>query len=379
MISRLCHSRSLVSIDFQKSAAIAKTGRRCITSDIILCIFSTLRLGINHNGHSHINQAHEDELFELCFYSCRRQIFKKGDIKFVQKGKPGFPPFQFTPVSSRMRNLHVDRGAERGTGVDSIVTELLLDTEDLVELGKTLRSGGSTSLDLTGTETDNDVSNGDILSLTGTVRNHDTPGGSEGVLGSLDGLGDGTDLVDLEEKGVASLGLDGLLDERGVGDSQVITDNLLVVDLTEVSPGLPVILSEGVLDGDNGVLGSELLVLVGELLVGNPLLGVGLGVLEVKIVLLGVNLVELGRGNIHGDVHLASVAGLLDGLSDKLESLLGGLNVGSDTTLVTNVTSGLAVLLLGERLEGLVDLSTPAHGLGEGRSISARMSHTMFD
>jgi hypothetical protein len=117
-----------------------------------------------------------------------------------------------------MRNLHVDRGAERGTGVDGVGTELLLDTEDLVELGKTLRSGGSTSLDLAGTETDNDVSNGDILSLTGTVRNHDTPGGGEGVLGSLDGLGDGTDLVDLEEKGVASLGLNGLLDEGGVGD-----------------------------------------------------------------------------------------------------------------------------------------------------------------
>lgn len=277
-----------------------------------------------------------------------------------------------------MRNLHVDRGAERVSGVDGVVTELLLDTEDLVELGETLRSGGSTSLDLAGAETDNDVSNGDILSFTGTVRNHDTPGGSEGVLGSLDGLGDGTDLVDLEEKGVASLGLNGLLDEGGVGDGQVITNNLLVVDLAEVGPGLPVVLGEGVLDRDNGVLGSELLVLVGELLVGNPLLGVGLGVLEVEVVLLGVNLVELGRGNVHGDVHLARVAGLLDGLGDELEGLLGGLNVGSDTTLVTNVTSGLAVLLLGESLQSLVDLSTPAHGLGEGRSIPARMGQPML-
>jgi len=174
-------------------------------------------------------------------------------------------------------DLHVDRGAELGAGVDSVVTELLLDTEDLVELGETLRSGGSTSLDLAGTETDNDVSNGDILSLTRAVRNHDTPVGTEGVLGSLDGLGDGTDLVDLEEKGVASLGLNGLLDESGVGDGQVVTNNLVVVDLGEVGPGLPVILSEGVLDGDDGVLGGEVLVLVGELLVGNPLLGVAQG------------------------------------------------------------------------------------------------------
>jgi len=64
------------------------------------------------------------------------------------------------------------------------------------------------------------------------------------------------------------------------------------------------------------------------------------------------------------------VAGLLDGGGDELESLLGGLDVRCDTTLVTDVAGGLAVLLLGERLELLVDLSTLAEGLGEGRCIT---------
>ena len=104
-----------------------------------------------------------------------------------------------------MRNLHVDRGAERVSGVDGVVTELLLDTEDLVELGETLRSGGSTSLDLTGAKTDDDVSNGDILSLSGPVGDHDTPTSAESILGGLDGLGDGADLVDLEQQGVCLL------------------------------------------------------------------------------------------------------------------------------------------------------------------------------
>ena len=119
--------------------------------------------------------------------------------------------------------LHVDRGPELVASVDGVVTKLLLDTEDLVELGETLGTGRGTSHDLAGAETNDDVGNGDILGLTRAVRNHDTPAGTESVLGSLDGLGDGTDLVDLEEEGVASLGLDGLLDESGVGDSQVIT------------------------------------------------------------------------------------------------------------------------------------------------------------
>jgi hypothetical protein len=265
-------------------------------------------------------------------------------------------------------SLHVDGGAELVTGVDGFVTELLLDTKDLVELGKTLRTGRGTSLDLAGTETDNDVGNGDVLSLTGTVRNHDTPASGEGVLGGVDGLGNGTDLVDLEEKSVASLGLDSLLDELRVGDGKVIADNLEVGGLVEVAPGLPVVLGEGVLDRNNGVLGGELLVLVGKLLVSDPLALIGVGVLEVKVVLLLVGFVELGGGNVHGDLDLASVASLLNGVGDEVKSLLSGLNVGSDATLVTDVAGRLAVPLLGEGLQLLVDLSTLAHGLGEGGS-----------
>jgi hypothetical protein len=267
-------------------------------------------------------------------------------------------------------SLHVDGRAELVTSVDGLVTELLLDTEDLVELGKTLGTGRSTGLDLAGTETDNDVSDGDIFGLAGTVGDHDTPASGEGVLRGVDGLGDGTDLVDLEEEGVASLGLDGLLDELGVGDGKVITDDLEVRarGLVEVAPGLPVVLGEGVLDGDDGVLGSELLVLVGKLLVGDPLGLIGVGVLEVKVVLLLVGLVELRGGNVHGDLDLASVAGLLNGVGDEVKSLLSGLNIGSNTALVTDVAGRLTVPLLGEGLQLLVHLSTLAHGLGEGGS-----------
>ena len=144
-----------------------------------------------------------------------------------------------------------------------------------------------------------------------------------------------------------------------------LPNNLEVRGLVEVAPGLPVVLSEGVLDADNGVLGSKRLVEVGQLLVGEPLGGVALRVLEVQVVLLGVALVELAGGNVQSNVDLAGVAGLLDGLGDQVESLLGSLNVGGNTTLVTNVTSRLAVLLLGQSLELVVDLSTLAEGLGE--------------
>jgi hypothetical protein len=125
---------------------------------------------------------------------------------------------------SRSKHLQVNGAAELLAGVDGVGAKLLLDTEDLVELGKTLRAAGSTGLDLARAETDRDVGDGDILGLTGAVGDHDTPAVGVGVLGGLDRLGEGTDLVDLEEEGIARLELNGLLDTKGVGDGQVVTN-----------------------------------------------------------------------------------------------------------------------------------------------------------
>ena len=86
------------------------------------------------------------------------------------------------------------------------------------------------------------------------MGHHNTPISAERILGRLDGLCDGTDLVDLEKEGVASLGVDGLLDERWVGDSEVIADDLEFRVLIEVAPRLPVVLGEWVLDGDDWIL-----------------------------------------------------------------------------------------------------------------------------
>ncbi|KAA8576371.1 hypothetical protein EYC84_006504 [Monilinia fructicola] len=74
-----------------------------------------------------------------------------------------------------INHLQIDGSSEALSSVHSLVTELLLDSQDLVQLGQTLRSGWGTSLDLTSTETNNDISNGDIFSLSRTVGNHNTP------------------------------------------------------------------------------------------------------------------------------------------------------------------------------------------------------------
>lgn len=82
-------------------------------------------------------------------------------------------------------------------------------------------------------------------------------------------------------------------------------------------------------------------------------------------------LVELGRGDVETDLDLASVAGVLDGLGEEVERLLGALNIRGESTLVTDVGGVDAVLLLDDRLEGVVSFRAHLHGLvkvgGAGR------------
>lgn len=96
----------------------------------------------------------------------------------------------------------------------------------------------------------------------------------------LDRLGDGTDLVDLEEETVAGGLLDGHLDALGVGDRKVVTDHLDLGGLVEVDPRGEVVLVEGVLDRANVVLLNVRVVEGSELLAGDPLGLVRVGVLR---------------------------------------------------------------------------------------------------
>jgi hypothetical protein len=105
--------------------------------------------------------------------------------------------------------------AEVLTGVDRVASKLLLNAQELVVLGQALRArerkeqyvrpilatqrvfkrkkerkyrhlpARSTSLDLASAETNNNVGNGEVLGLTGAVRDHDAPSGLLGEDGSL--------------------------------------------------------------------------------------------------------------------------------------------------------------------------------------------------
>ena len=90
--------------------------------------------------------------------------------------------------------------------------ELVLDAHELVVLVDALATGGSTGLDLARVGGHCEIRNGGVLGLTGTVRGHGLEARTVCVLHSLEGLGERTNLVHLDEEGVAGLLIDTALE-----------------------------------------------------------------------------------------------------------------------------------------------------------------------
>ena len=141
-------------------------------------------------------------------------------------------------------------------GVNSAVAQLLLDAEQLVVLCNTLGTAGSTGLDLAGVQSNSQVGDGGVLGLAGTVRGDSSVASLVSHLDGLQGLGDGADLVQLNQDSVAAAQGDALGQTLGVGDEQVVANQLdLAAQLAgQLLPALPVLFIQAVLDGDDGVL-----------------------------------------------------------------------------------------------------------------------------
>lgn len=109
--------------------------------------------------------------------------------------------------AKKIHSIHETAGVELDlrvsevmSGVDSVGSELFFDTEKLVVLGQTLRAARSSSLDLSGSESDHKIRDEGVLSFSRSVRDHDSPSVGTRELGSLDRFSNRSDLVDLENR-----------------------------------------------------------------------------------------------------------------------------------------------------------------------------------
>ena len=134
------------------------------------------------------------------------------------------------------------------------LAELGLDFEQAVVLGDALAAAGGAGLDLPAAHGDGEIGEERVFRLARAVRHDSVPAGLAAERDRLDRLGDGADLVQFDQDRVRRLFLDAASDEFGVGDENVVADDLDALTLHRglVSKSLPVVFIEPVLDRDDG-------------------------------------------------------------------------------------------------------------------------------
>src|SRR5689334_1641687 len=94
------------------------------------------------------------------------------------------------------------RPQDRGSGVARGLAQLLLDADELVVFCRAVAAGEAAGLDLAAVGGDCEVGDGGVLGLTGPVAHNGAPAGPLGEFHGLQRLGQGADLVDLDQDGV---------------------------------------------------------------------------------------------------------------------------------------------------------------------------------
>jgi hypothetical protein len=237
--------------------------------------------------------------------------------------------------------------------------ELALDVEQAVVLADPVRPAQRARLDLTAARAHREVGDGGVLGLAGAVRDHGGPAGLARHANRIEGLGEGSDLVQLDQDRVGSALRDPALEDLGVGHEDIVADDLDAVALLRGlrRPAGPVPFGEAVLDGADGIAGDPVLV------EGDHLLRGLRGPLALEHI--AAVLVDLGSGRVQGDgdVLARAVAGLLDTGEHELDGLAVARQVGRKAALVADGRG--EPLRLEDRLELLEDFGPPAKGFGE--------------
>jgi hypothetical protein len=139
-------------------------------------------------------------------------------------------------------------------GVFRRLVQLLLYAKKLVVLGRPLGSSRCTGLEQLAAQSYSHISKSRVLCLCRAVGGHDLPACPEGHACRIKGLGDGTDLVELEQQGVAGMHLDALLQALYVGDIKVISNYYGARQLRrKLGKAVIRLLLEGVFQGNNRV------------------------------------------------------------------------------------------------------------------------------
>ncbi|MND32218.1 hypothetical protein D3C80_227860 [compost metagenome] len=165
------------------------------------------------------------------------------------------------------------------------------------------------------------------------------------------------DLVDLDEDGVGNAHLDTVAQAGGIGDEQIVADQLnLGADLVgQDLPAFPVVFGHAVFDRDDRILASEF----GQVFSHGSRFQRAAFTFENVLAILE----EFGRGAIEAEEYVFTrlVAGLFDRLDDEVEGFRCTLQTRRKAAFVTNI--GVVALCAQFLLQDVEDFRTNPHGI----------------
>ncbi len=180
----------------------------------------------------------------------------------------------------------------------------------------------------------------------------------------VEGLGQSADLIDFDEDRIGDAFDDAFLEDRRVGDEEVVADELdfIAKALGELLPAFPIAFGEAVFDGDDGRIFFD-----HPLEVTDHLLGGLLAFFGFDEVIDAIAFIEFAGSDVHAEEDLFAelVAGFLNRFRDEGERLFVALLAGrSEAAFVAD--AGFIAVGFDDFLEGVEDLSPGAEGFTEG-------------
>src|ERR1700733_10813411 len=97
------------------------------------------------------------------------------------------------------------RGQSRAAGEAGGRAELFLDAQQLIVFSDAIGAGSGAGLDLSCPHSNDEIGDEGVFGLAATMRNDGRVSGAAGHLDSFDGLGNRSDLIELNKDGIADV------------------------------------------------------------------------------------------------------------------------------------------------------------------------------
>ena len=193
----------------------------------------------------------------------------------------------------------------------------------MVVLCHSVGAGGGSSFDLPGVQSNCEVRDGGVFCFARAVRCDRSPTCTLTKLNGFDGFAQRTDLIHFNEQCICGVFCNRLADALWVGYQKIITNDLAFITdgFHHQFPGVPVILSEAVFDGNNGVILDPLSPELNHLFASQFLTFLA------EVILLGLLIVKFGSSRVKRDGNLLSAASLEASFFDRSEDQFKGFVV----------------------------------------------------